>query len=123
MQYGPHADGNYFGYVDDPTGARLECIYTDDMKFMDHINVNNRKIYFTYDPSGHLTKITYPDGKVSEFGYNGDKLAYAKTVDGVTVSYQNRWHEAGNGCDAVRVRSGRTAVHDETERSRLLLHL
>ena len=30
---------------------------------------------------------------------------------------------AGNECDAVRVRSGRTAVHDETERSRLLLHL
>ena len=45
------------------------------------ITANKRSTSFAYDAAGHLTNITYPDGKSSTFGYNGDQLIWAQNPD------------------------------------------
>ena len=87
-QYSPHADGNHIDYIDDPTGARALFTYNTDKTRLDTLMVNNRVTRFAYDSDGHLTGITYPDGKVSTFTYDGDLLVSAATIDGIKMEYQ-----------------------------------
>ncbi|MBR4209778.1 MAG: RICIN domain-containing protein [Lachnospiraceae bacterium] len=86
-QYGLNAAGNTLDRASDPTGAMVEFWYTDGYTRLDHIEANGRFTYFGYDAEGHLTTITYPDGKESRFAYNGDKLLYAEDPDGYRITY------------------------------------
>ena len=71
-QYGPNSAGNYIQYAEDPTGARGVFNYNSDLTKLVSITANKRNTFFVYDAAGHLTSITYPDGKTSRFGYDGD---------------------------------------------------
>ena len=62
-QYGPNSAGNYIQYAEDPTGARVVFNYNSDLTKLVSITANKRSTSFAYDAAGHLTNITYPDGK------------------------------------------------------------
>ncbi len=53
-----------------------------------NLNANGRSIYFSYDSAGHLTRISYPDNKSTEFFYDGDILASVQNNDGRQISYK-----------------------------------
>ena len=86
-QYGAHSNGNSLDRAIDPTGAMVEFFYDSAYTRLDHIRANGRLTHFTYDASGHLTGITYPDGKTSTFAYSGDRLLYAQGPDGYRITY------------------------------------
>ena len=85
-QYGPSTAGNYLAYLIDPTGARMDFGYGKDNN-LSNLNANGRIIYFSYDSAGHLTRITYPDNKNTEFSYNGDILTRVTNYDGHQIGY------------------------------------
>lgn len=89
-QYGQNSAGNYIQYAEDPTGAKIEFGYGDNLTRLTNIIVNARKTLFEYDTDGHLTKITYPDGKSSTFGYDGDQLIWAQNPDKRRITYGYR---------------------------------
>ena len=89
-QYGPNSAGNYIQYAEDPTGARVVFNYNNDLTKLISITANKRNTSFAYDAAGHLTKITYPDGKSSTFGYNGDQLIWAQNPDKRRITYGYR---------------------------------
>ena len=89
-QYGPNSAGNYIQYAEDPTGARVVFNYNSDLTKLVSITANKRNTSFAYDAAGHLTKITYPDGKSSTFGYNGDQLIWAQNPDKRRITYGYR---------------------------------
>ena len=62
-QYGPNSAGNYIQYAEDPTGARVVFNYNSDLTKLVSITANKRNTSFAYDAAGHLTNITYPDGR------------------------------------------------------------
>ena len=86
-QYGPNSAGNYIQYAEDPTGARVVFNYNSDLTKLVSITANKRSTSFAYDAAGHLTNITYPDGKSSTFGYNGDQLSWAQNPDMTRITY------------------------------------
>ena len=53
-----------------------------------NLNANGRSIYFSYDSAGHLTRISYPDNKSTEFFYDGDILVSVQNNDGRQISYK-----------------------------------
>ena len=89
-QYGPNSAGNYIQYAEDPTGARVVFNYNSDLTKLVSITANKRNTSFAYDAAGHLTNITYPDGKTSRFGYDGDKLIWAEGADKRRIVYGYR---------------------------------
>lgn len=89
-QYGPNSAGNYIQYAEDPTGARVVFNYNSDLTKLISITANKRSTSFAYDAAGHLTKITYPDGKSSTFGYDGDQLIWAQNPDKKRITYGYR---------------------------------
>ena len=89
-QYGPNSAGNYIQYAEDPTGARVVFNYNSDLTKLVSITANKRNASFAYDAAGHLTAITYPDGKTSRFGYDGDKLIWAEGADKRRIVYGYR---------------------------------
>ena len=89
-QYGPNSEGNYIQYAEDPTGARVVFNYNSDLTKLVSITANKRNTSFAYDAAGHLTNITYPDGKTSRFGYDGDKLIWAEGADKRRIVYGYR---------------------------------
>ena len=89
-QYGPNSAGNYIQYAEDPTGARVVFNYNSDLTKLVSITANKRDTAFAYDAAGHLTAITYPDGKTSRFGYDGDKLIWAEGPDKRRIVYGYR---------------------------------
>ena len=89
-QYGPNSAGNYIQYAEDPTGARVVFNYNSDLTKLVSITANKRSTSFAYDAAGHLTNITYPDGKTSRFGYDGDKLIWAEEPDKRRIVYGYR---------------------------------
>ena len=89
-QYGPNSAGNYIQYAEDPTGARIVFNYNSDLTKLVSITANKRSTSFAYDAAGHLTNITYPDGKSSTFGYNGDQLIWAQNPDKKRITYGYR---------------------------------
>ena len=89
-QYGPNSAGNYIQYAEDPTGARVVFNYNSDLTKLVSITANKRSTSFAYDAAGHLTNITYPDGKSSTFGYNGDQLIWAQNPDKKRITYGYR---------------------------------
>ena len=89
-QYGPNTAGNYIQYAEDPTGARVVFNYNSDLTKLVSITANKRSTSFAYDAAGHLTNITYPDGKTSRFGYDGDKLIWAEGADKRRIVYGYR---------------------------------
>ena len=89
-QYGPNTVGNYIQYAEDPTGARVVFNYNSDLTKLVSITANKRSTSFAYDAAGHLTNITYPDGKTSRFGYDGDKLIWAEGADKRRIVYGYR---------------------------------
>ena len=89
-QYGPNSAGNYIQYAEDPTGARVVFNYNSDLTKLVSITANKRNTSFAYDAAGHLTNITYPDGKTSRFGYDGDKLIWAEGSDKGRIVYGYR---------------------------------
>ena len=89
-QYGPNSAGNYIQYAEDPTGARVVFNYNSDLTKLVSITANKRNTFFVYDAAGHLTSITYPDGKTSRFGYDGDKLIWAEGPDKRRIVYGYR---------------------------------
>ena len=89
-QYGPNSEGNYIQYAEDPTGARVVFNYNSDLTKLVSITANKRNTSFAYDAAGHLTSITYPDGKTSRFGYDGDKLIWAEGPDKRRIVYGYR---------------------------------
>ena len=89
-QYGPNSAGNYIQYAEDPTGARVVFNYNSDLTKLVSITANKRSTSFAYDAAGHLTNITYPDGKTSRFGYDGDKLIWAEGADKRRIVYGYR---------------------------------
>ena len=89
-QYGPNTAGNYIQYAEDPTGARVVFNYNSDLTKLVSITANKRSTSFAYDAAGHLTNITYPDGKSSTFGYNGDQLIWAQNPDKKRITYGYR---------------------------------
>ena len=89
-QYGPNSAGNYIQYAEDPTGARVVFNYNSDLTKLVSITANKRNTSFAYDAAGHLTSITYPDGKTSRFGYDGDKLIWAEGPDKRRIVYGYR---------------------------------
>ena len=89
-QYGPNSEGNYIQYAEDPTGARVVFNYNSDLTKLVSITANKRNTSFAYDAAGHLTNITYPDGKTSRFGYDGDKLIWAEGPDKRRIVYGYR---------------------------------
>ena len=89
-QYGPNTAGNYIQYAEDPTGARVVFNYNSDLTKLVSITANKRNTSFAYDAAGHLTNITYPDGKTSRFGYDGDKLIWAEGADKRRIVYGYR---------------------------------
>ena len=89
-QYGPNSAGNYIQYAEDPTGARVVFNYNSDLTKLVSITANKRNTSFAYDAAGHLTNITYPDGKTSRFGYDGDKLIWAEGSDKRRIVYGYR---------------------------------
>lgn len=86
-QYGPSTAGNYLAYLIDPTGARMDFGYGKDNN-LSNLNANGRIIYFSYDSAGHLTRISYPDNKNTEFFYDGDILVSVQNNDGRQISYK-----------------------------------
>jgi YD repeat-containing protein len=64
--------------------------YNSDLTKLVSITANKRNTTFAYDSSGHLTKITYPDGKTSSFGYDGDKMIWAQGSDKRRIVYGYR---------------------------------
>ena len=72
------------------TGARVVFNYNSDLTKLISITANKRNTSFAYDAAGHLTKITYPDGKSSTFGYNGDQLIWAQNPDKRRITYGYR---------------------------------
>lgn len=86
-QYGPSTAGNYLAYLIDPTGARMDFGYGKNNN-LGNLNANGRSIYFTYDSAGHLTRISYPDNKNTEFFYDGDILVSVQNNDGRQISYK-----------------------------------
>lgn len=86
-QYGPSTAGNYLAYLIDPTGARMDFGYGKDNN-LGNLNANGRSIYFSYDSAGHLTRISYPDNKSTEFFYDGDILVSVQNNDGRQISYK-----------------------------------
>ena len=89
-QYGPNSAGNYIQYAEDPTGARVVFNYNSDLTKLVSITANKRNTSFAYDAAGHLANITYPDGKTSRFGYDGDKLIWAEGSDKRRIVYGYR---------------------------------
>ena len=89
-QYGPNSAGNYIQYAEDPTGARVVFNYNSDLTKLVSITANKRSTSFAYDAAGHLTNITYPDGKTSRFGYDGDQLIWAQNPDKKRITYGYR---------------------------------
>ena len=89
-QYGPNSAGNYIQYAEDPTGARVVFNYNSDLTKLVSITANKKNTSFAYDAAGHLTNITYPDGKTSRFGYDGDKLIWAEGSDKRRIVYGYR---------------------------------
>ncbi len=89
-QYGPNSAGNYIQYAEDPTGARVVFNYNSDLTKLVSVTANKRNTSFAYDAAGHLTNITYPDGKTSRFGYDGDKLIWAEGADKRRIVYGYR---------------------------------
>ena len=89
-QYGPNSAGNYIQYAEDPTGARVVFNYNSDLTKLIGITANKRSTSFAYDAAGHLIKITYPDGKSSTFGYDGDQLIWAQNPDKKRITYGYR---------------------------------
>ena len=89
-QYGPNSAENYIQYAEDPTGARVVFNYNSDLTKLVSITANKRNTSFAYDAAGHLTNITYPDGKTSRFGYDGDKLIWAEGSDKRRIVYGYR---------------------------------
>ncbi len=86
-QYGPSTAGNYLAYLIDPTGARMDFGYGKNNN-LGNLNANGRSIYFSYDSAGHLTRISYPDNKSTEFFYDGDILVSVQNNDGRQISYK-----------------------------------
>lgn len=86
-QYGPSTAGNYLAYLIDPTGVRMDFGYGKDNN-LGNLNANGRSIYFSYDSAGHLTRISYPDNKSTEFFYDGDILVSVQNNDGRQISYK-----------------------------------
>ena len=89
-QYGPNSAGNYIQYAEDPTGARIVFNYNSDLTKLVSITANKRSTSCAYDAAGHLTNMTYPDGKTSRFGYDGDKLIWAEGADKRRIVYGYR---------------------------------
>ena len=88
-QYGPSTAGNYLAYLIDPTGARMDFGYGKDNN-LGNLNANGRSIYFSYDSAGHLTRISYPDNKSTEFFYDGDILVSVQNNDGRQIHISTR---------------------------------
>ena len=87
-QYGPNANGNFLGYITDPTGAQIHFHYTSDYSRLTSMTDSiGRVTTFTYLDDGNLRQVTYPDGTATVFGYDGKKLHGVRYSDGYTVMY------------------------------------
>ena len=90
MVYGPRSSGSgvYLEHITDGTGASIWFSYNSDQSRLQAIqDVRGRLISYSYDSAGHLTKISYPDGRESQFAYSGDQLASVTAADGFKISY------------------------------------
>lgn len=88
-QYGPHANGNFIGYIVDPTGARIDFSYTENYERLAGITDSAvRTTSFEYDAAGNLIKINDPDGASSTYSYEGNLLKEACSPDGYSVCYE-----------------------------------
>ena len=88
-QYGPHANGNFIGYIVDPTGARIDFSYTESYERLAGITDSaGRTTSFEYDAAGNLIKINDPDGASSTYSYEGNLLKEACSPDGYSVCYE-----------------------------------
>ncbi len=56
----------------------------------------NRHLYFSYDAYGRMTKITYPDGTNSQYGYGDSKGFYYLTSIRDQIGYRLQYEYIGN---------------------------
>ncbi|MBI4858565.1 MAG: RICIN domain-containing protein [Acetobacterium woodii] len=86
--YGPNANGNFLGNVQDGAGKQITLSYSQDMNRLEKIvDVTGRTTNYAYDGNGNLIKITYPDGTFTQFDYNGHRLIKVIAPDGYAVEY------------------------------------
>ncbi len=86
--YGYHANGNFLGYITDPTGARVSFSYSSDLSRLTKIHDSiGRVTSFSYDIYGNLTGITYPDGSITSYSYDCTSLIGITSPDGYKIHY------------------------------------
>lgn len=84
--YASDAGGPYLTKIADPTGASIQLKYADG-RLSEVIDQVGRSTKYAYDQWANLTTITYPDGKVTTYGYNNHDLIKAKAADGYEINY------------------------------------
>ena len=149
------ADGNYYRYNYDDTsytnssskitsivdgGGRTTTVSYSGNNVSSIKDASGRVTSFKYDSSGRLEKITYPDTKVTVFGYDGiNRLTSCKSVTGEYLKYsyceksalnQNRVHKvteyssdgtAEGGYVIFNSKSDSTSVTDRENRTQTYL--
>lgn len=84
--YASDAGGPYLTKIADPTGASIQLKYADG-RLSEVIDQVGRSTKYAYDQWANLITITYPDGKVTTYGYNNHDLIKAKAADGYEINY------------------------------------
>ena len=86
--YGYNANGNFLGYITDPTGAGVSFSYSSDLSRLTKIHDSiGRVTSFSYDAYGNLTGITYPDGSTTYYSYDCTTLIGITSPDGYKIHY------------------------------------
>ena len=86
--YGYNANGNFLGYITDPTGAGVSFSYSSDLSRLTKIHDSiGRVTSFSYDIYGNLTGITYPDGSTTSYSYDCTTLIGITSPDGYKIHY------------------------------------
>jgi len=84
--YASDAGGAYLSTITDPTGAVIQLKYIGG-RLSEVVDQAGRSTKFDYDQWANLTTITYPDGRVTTYGYNNHDLIKAKAADGYEINY------------------------------------
>jgi YD repeat-containing protein len=106
--------------VTDYSGRRLQFIYTSDRQMSNVVLPGGGVLSYTYDASGRLVSVQYPDGSGRQYKYNEESLAgganlllaMTGVIDEAGVRYNSTKYNAGgqaisstlpNGVDAISI--------------------
>lgn len=101
--YGPIPNvDNYLTSISDGSGRTTTLQYNSNHVLTGITDSSGRQTTFGYDDpnsGAHLTSITYPDGKIVYYSYNGDKIASMTNIDGYKITYSS--YDGQNRCTGI----------------------